>query len=153
MDSDIVAPWGADWAWSLPLIIFTTVLHAYGLGLLHKAVNSRASSGEQRRHALLLSSFLIGEMALSVTILHTIECILWASTYRLLGALADNKSAMLYSLNAMTSYGHTGLYLAPHWQMMGALEAFNGWILFGLTTAFLFTVIQRAWPQTYAEGP
>jgi len=92
-------------------------------------------------------------MALSVTILHTIECILWASTYRLLGALADNKSAMLYSLNAMTSYGHTGLYLAPHWQMMGALEAFNGWILFGLTTAFLFTVIQRAWPQTYAEGP
>ena len=32
-----------------------------------------------------------------------------------------------------------------------ALEAFNGWILFGLTTAFLFTVIQRAWPQTYVE--
>lgn len=153
MDSDIVAPWGADWAWSLPLIVFTTVLHAYGLGLLHKAVNSRASSGEQRRHPLFLSSFLIGEMALSVTILHAIEGMIWAVTYRVLGALADNKSAMLYSLNAMTSYGHTNLYLAPHWQMMGALEAFNGWILFGLTTAFLFTVIQRAWPQSYAERP
>ena len=50
---------------------------------------------------------------------------------------------MLYSLNAMTSYGHENVNLAQHWQMMGALEALDGWILFGLTTAFLFTVMQR----------
>lgn len=153
MDPNMVAPWGANWAWSVPLIIFTTVLHAYGLGLLHQAVHSRTSSQERIRHPLFLSSFLIGGTALSVTILHGIEGMIWAFTYRLLGALPDNKSAMLYSLNAMTSYGHANLYLAPHWQMMGALEAFNGWILFGLTTAFLFTVIQRAWPQSYAERP
>jgi hypothetical protein len=153
MDPHAMAPWGADWAWSLPLIILTTVLHAYGLGLLHKAVNSQASSRQQLRHPLFLSSFLIAGTALSVTVLHAIEGIIWALIYRLLGALADNKSAMLYSLNAMTSYGHENLNLAPHWQMMGALEAFNGWILFGLTTAFLFTVIQHAWPRTYAERP
>jgi hypothetical protein len=29
---------------------------------------------------------------------------------------------------------------------MGALEALNGIILFGLTTAFLFSKIQRVWP-------
>jgi hypothetical protein len=51
----------------------------------------------------------------------------------------------------MTSYGHANLYLEPRWQMMGALEALNGWILFGLTTAFLFTVVQRAWLITKAE--
>jgi len=28
---------------------------------------------------------------------------------------------------------------------MGALEAPNGWLLFGLTTAFLFAVIQKVW--------
>jgi hypothetical protein len=43
------------------------------------------------------------------------------------------------------------MHLAPHWKMMGALEALNGWILFGLTTAFLFTVIQRAWLHSNAE--
>jgi hypothetical protein len=26
---------------------------------------------------------------------------------------------------------------------MGAMEALNGWLLFGLTTAFLFTVIEE----------
>jgi hypothetical protein len=28
---------------------------------------------------------------------------------------------------------------------MGALEALNGWLLFGLTTAFLFAIIEKAW--------
>jgi hypothetical protein len=30
--------------------------------------------------------------------------------------------------------------------MMGAPEALNGMILFGLTTAFLFVLIQKIWP-------
>jgi hypothetical protein len=54
---------------------------------------------------------------------------------------------MLYSLGAMTTYGHANVSLAPHWQMMGTLEALNGWILFGLTAAFLFTVMQKALPE------
>jgi hypothetical protein len=37
--------------------------------------------------------------------------------------------------------------------MMGALEALNGWILFGLTTAFLFTVVQKVWLHVQAEQP
>jgi hypothetical protein len=47
------------------------------------------------------------------------------AAYRLLGASTDNKSAMLYSVNALTSYGHEELYLAPRWKLMGALEALN----------------------------
>jgi hypothetical protein len=35
----------------------------------------------------------------------------WASAYGLLGALPDTKSAMLYSLSAITSYGHANLFL------------------------------------------
>ncbi len=30
-----------------------------------------------------------------------------------------------------------------HWQIIGVIEALNGWLLFGLTTAFLFGVIER----------
>jgi hypothetical protein len=63
-----------------------------------------------------------------------------------LGALPDNKSAMLYSISALTSYGHANLVLESHWQMMGALEALNGMLLFGLTTASMFAVMQKAWP-------
>jgi hypothetical protein len=49
--------------------------------------------------------------------------------------MPDYRSAMLYSLNAMTSYGHTNLSLEDRWQLMGALEALNGSLLFGLSIA------------------
>jgi hypothetical protein len=50
---------------------------------------------------------------------------------------------MLYSLNAMTSYGHTNLEMGDHWRLLGAMEALNGWLLFGLSTAFLFAVLEK----------
>ena len=52
---------------------------------------------------------------------------------------------MLYSLGAMTTYGKADVYLDSRWQLMGPLEALDGWILFGLTTAFLIAVIQGIW--------
>ena len=39
----------------------------------------------------------------------------------------------------------TRTFLEQRWQMMGALEALNGMLLFGLTTAFLFAMIQEVW--------
>jgi hypothetical protein len=58
---------------------------------------------------------------------------------------------MLYSVSAMTSYGHSNLDLETRWQMMGALEALNGMLLFGLTTAFLFAIIQVVSPFSKNE--
>jgi hypothetical protein len=60
------------------------------------------------------------------------------------------KAAALYSLGAITTYGHTNLLLEKHWQLMGAIEALNGWLLFGLTTAFLFWLIQEVSPSNRA---
>jgi hypothetical protein len=71
---------------------------------------------------------------------------MWAGAY-CLGALQDNRPAMQYSLNAITSYGHENVHLVPRWELMGALEALNGCIMFGLTTAFLFAVLQKVWPR------
>jgi hypothetical protein len=59
--------------------------------------------------------------------------------------VADKKSAMLYSLSAMTTFGHSGSTLELHWQLMGALEALNGLILFGPSRAFLYGILQQAW--------
>jgi hypothetical protein len=92
-------------------------------------------------------ALVMGVAVLLMTALHAIEGMAWAVAYRFLGAVPDAKSAMLYSLNAMTTYGHESVSLEPHWQMMGALEALNGMLLFGLTTAFLFAMIQEVWPR------
>jgi len=115
--SDAVS-WDGNWAWALPLIVLTLMLHVSVMGF-----------------AALLAILLLA-----------FEAALWAAAYQGLGALPDGRSALLYSLNAITAYGHTQLVLAPHWRLMGALEALNGMLLFGLTTAFLYGHIRQVWP-------
>jgi hypothetical protein len=63
--------------------------------------------------------------------------------YLFLGALPNAHIAVLYSLNAMTAFGHIEAGLAEPWTLMGAFEALNGILLFGLTTAFMFALLVR----------
>ncbi len=138
--------WYADWAWSLPLIVLTVVIHVLGLGLFNEKVVPPLSAVVARDHRASVFVVVMGATVLLATILHGIEGAIWAVAYRVLGALPDARSAMLYSLGSMTTYGHANVFLKDRWQLMGALEALNGIILFGLTTAFLFGTIQRVWP-------
>jgi hypothetical protein len=137
--------WSADWAWGLPLIVLTVVIHVLGLGLLGERTAGVSSDIFKRRHPTFAFAGVVGTTTLLATCLHAIEAGVWAAAYRLLGAIPDQRSAMLYSLNAITSYGHTTISLGNHWELMGALEALNGWLLFGLTTAFLFGMIAKVW--------
>ena len=138
--------WTGDWAWSLPLIVLTVVIHVCGLALIGESVVDALSESVDRRRFIFKFAMVMGMTSLLATILHGFEGAIWAAAYRFLGALPDARTAMLYSISAMTSYGHANLYLKDRWQLMGALEALNGMLLFGLTTAFLFAMIQRAWP-------
>jgi hypothetical protein len=147
MDPTNVAPWSSDWMWGLPLIAVTVIIHAFGLAFMDVRVAKILNGNGTKRLPERLSVTILGGTALFATVLHGFEGALWASAYMLLGAVADRKSAMLYSIGAMTTYGHADIHLQLKWQMMGTLEALNGWILFGLTTAFLFTVIQKVWPH------
>jgi len=139
------ATWRADWEWGLPLVALTAVIHVIGLGLLRHRGIASLSNLMKGRHDTVVFGVMVGATTFLATCLHGIEAGIWAAAYRLLGALPDNQTAMLYSLSAMTTYGHADLFLESQWQLMGALEALNGWILFGLTTAFLFGIIKKVW--------
>jgi hypothetical protein len=133
--------WGANWAYGARLIVLTVLIHVFGLGLIGNGT-VRASDGPiRRRYPIAVFMVVMGATTLLATSLHALEAGIWAVAYRVLGALPDAKSAMLYSLNALTSYGHTNLNLGDRWHLIGALEALNGWLLFGLSTAFLYAMM------------
>ena len=135
--------WSADWAWGLPLIILTVLVHVFGLVLVRRGALRMWTRTIRRGHPTAAFVAVVGSTTLLATSLHAIEATIWATAYRLAGALPDYRSAMLYSLNAMTSYGHTSLQLEDRWHLLGAIEALNGTLLFGLSTAFLFGIIGR----------
>ena len=135
--------WDGNWAWSLPLILITVVFHVIGLVFINERVIRAKRFLAIRRNFLVGLSVVLGAATMVAIILHAIEAAIWALVYLALGALPDSKSALLYSLGAMTTYGHEHFDLASHWQLMGALEALDGMILFGLTTAFLYGMIRE----------
>jgi hypothetical protein len=137
--------WSNNWAWGLPLIVVTVLAHAFGLIVMRRAVILRLSLTLGARRSGVALAAIIVTTVLLLTFLHAIEAAAWAIAYVALGARPDFASAALYSLSAMTTYGHADIFLAQHWQLMGALEALNGMMLFGLTTAFLFAVLQNHW--------
>ena len=146
MNPIIDGTWIGDWIWGAPLIMLTVAIHVSGLAVIGERVVYYLGDAIERRRFLLKFALIMGVTSVLATALHGIEAVIWAAAYRILDALPDKHSAMLYSLSAMTTYGHANLYLKSQWQLMGALEALDGMLLFGLTTAFLFAMIQRVWP-------
>lgn len=134
--------WASDWEFGLPLVAVTIVFHvAAFLGITRALVPEVALKNGHFRFVCA-----VGLLAVAAATLHGIEGLAWAALYVWLGALPDLSSALLYSLGAMTSYGHADIYLERQWMLLGAIEATNGLILFGLTTAFFFAAIQKLWP-------
>jgi hypothetical protein len=98
------------------------------------------------RHILEFIVVLIAVVGLLLAALHGIEAALWAVAYWWLGALNSPADAILYSIDSITTRGASGLVLESHWRLMGALEAVDGMLLFGISTAYIFTVMQTYWP-------
>jgi hypothetical protein len=151
MTSVVLAPWRSDWLWSIPLIVVTIVFHSYALGLLSRGLLMLLKDDRKDRLSHRLSVFVVGGSSLCTICLHGLEAWMWSVAYHLLGTLGgDRKDAMLYSISVMTTVGGTNLHLEPSWALMGPLEALDGWILFGLTAAFLFALIQKVWSLEHA---
>ena len=144
-------PWSNNWLWSLPIILLTVLVHSFGLVGIRERVIIWLKAALGAKPSRTAFAAVVTVTVLLVTGLHALEGAAWALAYVELGASPDRRTAMLYSISAMTSFGHAGIYLDPHWQMMGALEALNGMMLFGLTTAFLFSVLQTHWPSRALE--
>src|SRR5271170_7741970 len=137
-------PWVADWLWGLPLIAVTVTFHVFGLLLVDQRIARIQHNVVEHYGYAVVFMVIIGATAMLAALLHGIEGAMWAAAYRIVGALPDYRDAVLYSLGAMTTYGHSELILEKQWRLMGDLEALDGMLLFGLTTAFLFGIIQRA---------
>ena len=145
MDPSTFSTWSGDWFWSLPLIGATVVIHIFGLGLIYHQVSRLQTANRKNSFRYGMSALFMGGASLLAAILHGFEAGMWGVTYVFLGAIPDRKNAMLYSLGAMTTYGKADINLESRWRLMGPLEALDGWILFGLTTAFLLAIIQNIW--------
>jgi len=126
------------------------IIHAAGVVFIALALDKVWVRVENQsialRHVFVILISVIGTAGLLLAVLHGVEAGFWAAAYWWVGALASPEQATLYSVDSISTRGASGLALPEHWRIMGALEAVDGMLLFGISTAFIFALMQGYWP-------
>jgi hypothetical protein len=136
------------WTWSAILVFVTIAVHVIGIALVAVVVQRFWTDDVSGRKTFFDTIpgtvFAITTIAFTLAIFHSTEALIWAIAYLRLGVFDSMADAMLYSLGAMSTAG-SGLSIAVQWRFMGVIESFSGVLLFGISTAFLFSLMAALW--------
>ena len=94
---------------------------------------------------------IIGRATGLALIAHLIEIAVWAVLFAACGEFADFGTAYYHSAVNYTTLGYGDVLMSASWRMLGPLEATNGMLLFGVTTAMLFALMQRLVEARFAD--
>lgn len=61
----------------------------------------------------------------------------WAGLFVLLGEFADFSTALYHSAVNFATLGYGDIVMSERWRLLGALEAANGILMFGVSTAMM----------------
>lgn len=128
------------------LVAITVVIHAVGTTLWVSVVIRRVTTSGGWR--MMLGMTMLIRTVLVLVALHILEIVLWAFAYMTLvpdDELATFEQAAYFSFVTFTTLGYGDITLSESWRLLSGIEALNGILLVGWTTAMIFTVVQRIW--------
>lgn len=86
---------------------------------------------------------VLGTLVLALFAGHLLQFAVWAMLFVYLGEFADFQTAFYHSVVNFTSLGYGDIVMSEKWRLLGALEAANGILMFGLTAGALLSVMTR----------
>ncbi len=128
------------------LIAVTVLIHAVCLEGIIKVWRAVSIEIEVRWRAITLSLTIIGIFAS-----HIIQIWVWAIFYFFVEEIQTWESALYFSTSSYTTVGYGDLILSEEWRLLGSIEAINGMILFGWSTAFIFAGVRRIYEHLYRD--
>jgi hypothetical protein len=82
-------------------------------------------------------------VSVATALVHLLQVALWAVALLLCGTTSTFEFAFYGSAQNYTALGYGDFVLPQRWRLLGPLEAINGLLLFGLSTAVMFAVLSR----------
>jgi hypothetical protein len=123
-------------------VVCTLMIH--GLALIANVNFVRYERRRGRVGAGLRIDFAIVVVAmLLVFVAHLIEIALWAGLFLICGEFQEFGIAYYFSAVNYTTLGYGDVIMSPSWKLLGPLESADGALMFGVSTAMIFTVIVR----------
>ena len=86
---------------------------------------------------------IVAGVTLLALIAHLVEIAIWAVLYRACGEFTGLALAFYHSAMNYTSLGYGDVVMSASWKLFGPLEAADGLLMFGTSTAMIYAIIQR----------
>lgn len=124
------------------MILLNLGIQVWAVSWVLKVYASRdaapAAAVSMKRMAVALSVMLF------VLLLgHILQFASWALLFVLLGEFAEFPIAFYHSTVNFTSLGYGDIVMSDRWRLLGAMEAANGVLMFGLTAGLVLSVMNR----------
>ncbi len=102
-------------------------------------------------------SFGFDTYALSLILLmlfagHLFQIAIWAILFMYLGEFSDFLTAFYHSTVNFASLGYGDIVMSEKWRLLGALEASNGVLMFGLSAGTILSVMSRLFARHTISG-
>ena len=99
--------------------------------------NDTPREGSERLYTLLEGIIRRTKAAQALVIRAKMILYLW------LGQFESLERSLYFSTVTFTTLGYGDITLEPRWRLLSGLEAFNGVVLLGVTTAVVFAILLR----------
>jgi hypothetical protein len=116
------------------------VIQILAVVLLLRVLNRKLNSNGFRK-GFLMEFRIVGIVMIILFAGHLLQFSTWAALFVYLGEFADFNSAFYHSAVNFTSLGYGDLVMSEQWRLLGALEAANGVMMFGLSAGTLLAII------------
>ncbi len=84
---------------------------------------------------------------------HLLQIAIWAILFIKLGEFGDFQTAFYHSSVNFASLGYGDIVMSERWRLLGALEAINGVLMFGLSAGTLLSVMTRLFSRHTVNMP
>ena len=128
----------------------TIILHALLLGIVIWIVRRDLRLGRVGTR-FWLDTIFITNVAMLLLAAHLAEIGLWALVLERCGEFSNFGAAYYHSAVNYTTLGDSAFAMSTRWRLLAALEAGNGMLMFGVSTAAIFAVIQRLLQHRYGD--
>jgi len=123
------------------MVVITTLIHTVGMTTGLKWLKTQLAK-DLIEVSSWARSLVVAVMVVILFVTTIIEAAAWAVTYLLLGAEVGLDKALYFSTVTNTTLGFGDIVLESRWQLLSSLEAANGIIMFGWTTALIMMAIR-----------
>jgi len=131
------------------VILITVLIHTAGLiGITHAMA---WLVGHFRMHGRRSRVVAIVTVVLGLFAILTVEVWLWAICYLAVGAFKDLETSLYFSTVTYSTLGFGDVLPAAGWRLLSALEAVNGFLVIGWSTAYLVGASTRVGPFRSGE--